>query len=340
MSKNYPYSRSEEMAWSPKEASQNMSALAADNGTGGNDHSSRGWMTAHALYMKHQYPSTNLSNVDLDYCNAGFKPVLAALWDQFQEPLILLLLVSAGVSLAIGNGEDAISIAVALTIVCIVGAIQEYKSCKTLQKLVNMVPPTCQVVRNGSTISHFSASELVLGDLILLQAGDRVPADCRLIDSQQVSVDESTLTGETTGVYKTAQGNPQPSQTPTITQQRNVVFCGTCLLEGRARGLVLALGKDTEFGRLANQVSDIESRKSPLQQSVDHLGKLLAALGIVIVAAIALLGIFLGRNLYRGGVVGRGGNPRRLAHLYDRDVGLGCLEAFKKKRHCEKIACG
>ena len=130
-------------------------------------------------------------------------PILSAFTDQLKEPLIIMLLFSASISLFLGNKADAISIALALTIVSLVAAIQEYRSEKALEKLADLVPHTCTVVRDGRAHDHFPAVDLVVGDLVVLSTGDRVPADIRLIDGVEVSVDESSLTGENSPVNKT-----------------------------------------------------------------------------------------------------------------------------------------
>ena len=227
-------------------------------------------------------------------------PILTCFTGQLKEPLIIMLLVSAGISLFLGNQADAISIALALTIVSLVAAIQEYRSEKALEKLADLVPHTCTVVRDGRAMDHFPAVDLVVGDLIVLSTGDRVPADVRLIDGVEVSVDESSLTGENSPVNKTGMalsitgathgGHPIP-----LTEQTNIVFMGTLLVAGRGRGLVVAVGERTEFGKVAKELKEVEARKSPLQMKIDELGRLLAFASSAAIAVMALVGWLLGR---------------------------------------------
>lgn len=249
-------------------------------------------------------------------------PILRAFVDQLKEPLILMLLFSAGISLFLGNAADAISIALALGIVSLVAAVQEYRSEKALEKLADLVPHTCTVLRDGRARDRFPARELVVGDLIILSTGDRVPADVRLVDGVETSVDESSLTGENGPVDKTGMaltvlggggvvGAPSPSgkgggrsssssssrspPPPPLTEQRNILFMGTLVVSGRGRGLVVAVGERTEFGKVAKELGAVESRKSPLQVKIDELGRILAYASSAGIALMALAGYLLGR---------------------------------------------
>lgn len=226
------------------------------------------------------------------------QPVGAALLEQLKEPLILMLLFSAGISILLGNAADAISIGIALLIVSLVAAVQEYRSEQALEQLAHLVPPTCTCLRDGRVMDHFPARELVVGDLVLLATGDKVPADCRVVDSVELRVDESSLTGENHPVGKTGEGlvlAPSKVKEPSITDQTNVVFCGSLVTAGRGRALVVAVGARTEFGRVAQELQSVTTRKSPLQNKIDELGKRLAYLSSAAIAAIALLGVLMGR---------------------------------------------
>ncbi|KAL3806000.1 hypothetical protein ACHAXA_006420 [Cyclostephanos tholiformis] len=297
-------------------------------------------------------------------CIASISPILRAFYDQLKEPLILMLLFSASISLCLGNGADALSIGMALVIVSLVAAIQEYRSergesssssssssfleCFIPEsfrlnwggsvgfgfgfdpKLADLVPHTCTVLRDGRAHDHFPAKELVIGDLVILTTGDRVPADVRVIDCVELSVDESSLTGENGPVSKTGMaipalggggggggddgvddvcddnvsgggGGSSPLSTavlavpPPITEQRNIVFMGTLVVAGRGRGLVVAVGERTEFGKVAKELGGVESRRSPLQIKIDELSRLLAYASTVGITIMALVGYLLGR---------------------------------------------
>ena len=156
-------------------------------------------------------------------------PVAEQLKEQLKEPLIGMLLFSAGISIILGNTSDAISIGIALFIVSLVAAVQEYRSEKALEALENLVPHKCTVLRDGRVLADFPAKELVVGDLVLLATGDRVPADCRVVDSVELRIDESSLTGENHPVAKTGEGL-NVSNIPSLPQQRNIAFAGVSIL--------------------------------------------------------------------------------------------------------------
>lgn len=246
--------------------------------------------------------------------SSALRPILEALAGQLKEPLILMLLGSAGISVALGNTADAASIAVALLIVSLVAAVQEYRSEKALEQLQNLVPHTCTVLRDGVITSCSStssdsnsssnniksnkvyAAELVVGDLVLLQTGDRVPADCRVVDSVELALDESALTGEHDAVMKTGEGLTHGvAAIPALTEQSNMVFAGTLVNGGRGRAVVVAVGEHTEFGKIAAELAGITSRKSPLQLKIDELSQRLAFVSTAAIVAIAVLGWLMGR---------------------------------------------
>eukprot|EP00531_Pseudo-nitzschia_arenysensis_P000488 CAMPEP_0116147332 /NCGR_PEP_ID=MMETSP0329-20121206/17697_1 /TAXON_ID=697910 /ORGANISM="Pseudo-nitzschia arenysensis, Strain B593" /LENGTH=1032 /DNA_ID=CAMNT_0003643251 /DNA_START=206 /DNA_END=3304 /DNA_ORIENTATION=- len=230
-------------------------------------------------------------------------PVAEQLKEQLKEPLIGMLLFSAAISILLGNTSDAISIGIALFIVGLVAAVQEYRSEKALEKLADLVPHTCTVLRDGRVLDTFPAKELVVGDLVVLATGDRVPADCRVIDSVGLRIDESSLTGENHPVDKTGEGlisnvtmiDHSNAGAPPLPQQRNIAFAGTLVIAGRGRAMVLAVGVHTEFGMVAEELNEVTTRKSPLQVKIDELGKRLAFLSSAVIVCIAIWGVLVGR---------------------------------------------
>ncbi|GAX15717.1 Ca2+-transporting ATPase [Fistulifera solaris] len=224
------------------------------------------------------------------------QPIVEGVMSQFKEPLILMLLGSAGISVILGNVADAVSISIALMIVSLVAAIQEYRSDVALEKLAHLVPHECTVVRDGKVMDDFLAVDLVVGDLVILSTGDRVPADCRIVDSVELMVDESSLTGENHPVAKTGEGLRLPPN-PLLTQQENVAFAGTMVISGRARAIVLAVGCSTEFGKISMELGQVASRKSPLQIKIDELGQRLAFFSSLAIIVIGLWGWLKGRPL-------------------------------------------
>jgi len=222
------------------------------------------------------------------------QPVAEQLKEQLKEPLIGMLLFSALISIILGNTSDAVSIGIALFIVSLVAAVQEYRSEKALEALENLVPHTCTVLRDGRVLTDFLAKELVVGDLVLLATGDRVPADCRVVDSVELRIDESSLTGENHPVAKTGEGL-SVSTIPSLPQQRNIAFAGTLVNAGRGRALVVAVGTRTEFGMVAEELSEVTTPKSPLQVKIDELGKRLALFSGVAIVLIGIIGVCMGR---------------------------------------------
>ena len=175
----YPYSRSEECSWQPEEAARHLASLVTgqrEGVTSATDSAhllSRGWSSGQAPAMRSMFGANRMAgDKDEQHKVNCCLPVLHALMSQLKEPLIVMLLGSAGLSLFLGNTADAISIAIALLIVSLVAAIQEYRSEVALEKLANLVPHTCTVLRDGRVMDGFLARDLVVGDLVLLATGE------------------------------------------------------------------------------------------------------------------------------------------------------------------------
>lgn len=169
-----------------------------------------------------------------DFEVADEEPMWKKYFGQFKEPMILLLLASALISLLMRQYDDAISITVAIIIVVTVAFIQENRAEKEIEALRKLVPPKCVCIREGKT-QHIYARDLVPGDLCILEIGDRIPADLRLTESNELSVDESSFTGETKPSMKTIEPIAFGSRQTSISDRRNVTFMGTHVLNGNAR---------------------------------------------------------------------------------------------------------
>lgn len=216
--------------------------------------------------------------------------------EQFKDPLILLLLGSASLSVLVGQYEDAISIAVAVVIVGSVAFIQELRSEQTLEALSTLIPHRCNVVRNGIT-SNVSADELVPGDVIKLLTGDRVPADARIIKCSCLHADESSLTGESEPKEKHQNALPNLPDDASISERSNIVFMGTLITSGSASCIVVATNVSTEFGKVFQEMKEIENRRTPLQIKMDELGKKLSIFSFGIIACIGIIGVIQGKPL-------------------------------------------
>nr|CCA25931.1 putative Ptype ATPase [Albugo laibachii Nc14] len=223
------------------------------------------------------------------------EPIYKKFLGQFNDPLILLLMASGAVSIIMGHLDDAISIGVAITIVVTVAFVQEYRSEKTLEALKELVPPRCKVLRDGASCETF-AKELVPGDIILINVGDRVPADARLLEAVDLEVDESNLTGETLPVCKHTK-RIENAETHPIAERKNIVYMGTLIRAGRGRAVVYGIGHKTEFGLVFDAMHSVEDRKTPLQLSMDQLGKHLSMFSLGIISVICLIGTVQGKGL-------------------------------------------
>ena len=260
------------------------------------------------------------------------EPLWKRFLQQFQETLILLLLGSAAVSLFMGNIEDAISIAAAVTIVVTVGFVQEYRSEKSLEALSRLVPHYANLIRNADTLNGnastpvdekkserpaeqynqtVSAVSLVVGDLVSFYTGDRIPADVRISHCTDLTIDESNLTGENEPVSKFSGSldkpthRRQPSEYHSagagtvgadlrLNDQTNVAFMGTLVRSGYGHGIVIGTGGATEFGAVSKSLEEIESPRTPLQVSMDRLGKDLSYMSFGVIGFIMLVGLWRG----------------------------------------------
>ncbi|KAK6617086.1 ATPase, P-type (transporting), HAD superfamily, subfamily IC [Polyplax serrata] len=213
--------------------------------------------------------------------------------EQFKNPLIMLLLGSAFVSICMKQFDDAVSITIAIIIVVTVAFVQEYRSEKSLQALTKLVPPTCNCLRNGQ-LKTFYARDLVPGDVVYLNVGDRVPADIRLFESVDLAIDESSFTGETEPAVKIVS---PIVKTNDHTSKRNVAFMGTLVRCGNGKGIVVNIGENSEFGSVFKMMQAEESPKTPLQKSMDALGQQLSFYSFCIIGLIMLLGWLQGKAL-------------------------------------------
>jgi Ca2+-transporting ATPase len=213
------------------------------------------------------------------------------LLDQFRNFLIVVLMCAAVVAGLIGDVKDAVAIAVVLVFNALLGFVQEYRAEQSLAALRRMLVAHARVRRDGTT-TEVSAEVLVPGDVVLLEAGDRVPADGRLIVARGAELDESSLTGESNSVGK--QTEPLASVATPLADRSNLAFMNTVVTRGRVELLVTATGSATEVGALAGMLERAESGPTPLQLQLDVLGKRLA-----LVAAGAVL-VYFALGLVRG----------------------------------------
>jgi Ca2+-transporting ATPase len=205
---------------------------------------------------------------------------------QFSDILICILLVAAAISMLVGEMGDAITILVIVALNGLLGFVQEWKAENAIEALQQMLEPRCSVVRNGRE-QVIDSKNLTSGDIVVLKIGDRVPADIRLTQALNVKVDESSLTGESDSVNKSADALTRSAP---LAEQSSMVWMGTALTNGRARGIVVAIGMNTEFGRIAQLTQSVDQETTPLQQQLGQLGKQLGILSVAVSVGVAVVG--------------------------------------------------
>jgi len=211
---------------------------------------------------------------------------------QFKDFLMLILAIAIIVSLLIGETADAVVIAIILFASGVLGFVQEYKAEKSLELLKKMSSPKVKVIRDGVE-RIIDTNELVPGDAILLEVGDKIPADCRVIKSYSLAVDESILTGESVPVSKTSEILPENLS---LGERKNLVFSGTVVTFGRGTCLVYATGMNTEFGKIAKMIQSVKKEMTPLQKNLGGVGKVLGISALIICSLVAALGILRGHD--------------------------------------------
>lgn len=222
---------------------------------------------------------------------AKFSPLKLFL-SQFKDVLIIILVIAASISLGVSFLEKDGSITESLLIyaivlaIAVVGFLNEYKAERTVEALKKLMSHTCRV-RRGSNELEIPVSDLVPGDIVLLDEGKKVPADMRLLMANRLQVNEASLTGESVPVGK----HIEPiEESPALGDQRNMLFSGTLVTTGTAEAVVVATAASTEIGKIAKMVSDVEQEDTPMQKKLDDLGK---KLGLAIMAICVLVFVII-----------------------------------------------
>jgi Ca2+-transporting ATPase len=211
------------------------------------------------------------------------------LLSQFQNVLIVILLIATVLSVVVGHAVEAIAIAVIVLFAVLLGFIQEFRAERAIEALRQMAAPLATVIRGGRE-QQIAAREIVPGDIVLLHAGDKIPADARLLEAVNLKLEEAALTGESVAVEKETEPLTDPEAG--VGDRTNMVHAGTAVAYGRGRAVVVATGMHTEFGQIAQMLHTVESRQTPLQQNLAKVGRVLAISALAIVALIVALGIF------------------------------------------------
>jgi P-type Ca2+ transporter type 2C len=225
--------------------------------------------------------------------DSGTKNPLMILWEQLSAAMVIILIMAAVLSGLLGDLKNAIAITAIVILNALLGFTQEFKAEKAMAALKKLTVPSVRVRRAGE-IKTISSRELVTGDVVLLEAGNLVPADCRVLESFNLRIQESALTGESEPVEKNS--DSIKGDIP-IADKRNMAYMGTTVTYGRGQVAVLETGMKTELGRIAKLIQHAGQEPTPLQKRLDKLGKQLVVVALGIFGIVFVLGLFRGEDV-------------------------------------------
>lgn len=255
-----------------------LAALSVDAETGLSSHEARRRMERHGGNVLHRRkPASGVS----------------ILLDQFRSAVVLLLIAAVIAGALIGEYVEAVAVALVLVVNTIVGFLTERRAVRSVEGLRKLASTVADVERDDRR-DELDAVKLVPGDIVSVEAGDRVPADIRLIEAFELTAVESALTGESSPVSKSLEA---VDADVSIADRTNMLFLGTTVLSGRGRGVVVATGLDTEVGRVAQLVDQAQTVQAPLQRGLERLGRSLSVAVVLLVLALLLVGLLRGLDL-------------------------------------------
>ncbi len=214
---------------------------------------------------------------------------LSMLWDQFNNFVVILLIVASLISALLGEWVDAAAILAIVVLNAVLGIVQERRAEEALAALKKLAAPEAHTLRDGQRVT-VPARELVPGDIVFLEAGNFVPADVRLLEAINLRVEEASLTGESLPVQKNA--TIQLDGNVPLGDRRNTAFMGTVVSYGRGRGVVTSTGMNTQLGLIATMLQNVETEQTPLQRRLDELGKTLSIGALALVAVVFVVALF------------------------------------------------
>lgn len=257
---------------------------------------------------------------------------------QFKDFMVIILLIATLISGLLGENIDAIAIILIVILNGVLGFIQERKAEKSLQALKELTAPKTYVLREGKW-AEVSTTELVVGDIVKIESGNRISSDIRLIESKSLYVDESALTGESVPSLKHA--NSIKHDDMIIADQDNMLFKGTLAVKGSGIGIVVATGMQTEMGKIADLIQTTKTIVTPLQRKLEQLGKVLIAIAIVLTALVVLAGIWHGHDVYTmflaGVSLAVAAIPEGLPAIVTVSLALGVQRMIKRKAIVRKL---
>jgi len=223
------------------------------------------------------------------------KSLFSMIFDQLKDFLVIILIVAAVISILLGETLDGIIILAIVILNTFLGVYQENKASNALKALKEMASPHAKVLRDGGVI-EVASSDIVVGDIVIMDAGDYVPADVRLIESNNMKIDEAALTGESVPVEKDAKA--VLTEDASLGDRVNCGYMGTLITYGRGRGVVTQIGMETQMGNIAGMLNESPEEATPLQQKLDSLGKLLGMICLGVCVVIFALGLLRGMEFF------------------------------------------
>lgn len=219
---------------------------------------------------------------------------LGMFFGQFKDVMVMILLAATAVSVLLGEISDAVTIILIVLLNAILGFIQEYRTEHTLEALKSMTSPTAKCYRDN-VLKEIDAATLVMDDIIEVEAGDRIPADCVIQKAASFYADESILTGESESVNKKVE---ILSDSDNSLNKPNIVYCGTSATKGTCQARVIATGKHTQMGKISELLTDIDSEPTPLQKRLAELGKIVAIICLIVCVAVFGAGVIRGEDVF------------------------------------------
>ena len=258
------------------------------------------------------------------------EPLWRMVLEAATEPFVLMLALAGGLAILVGEVRDGLLVLVGLLPIVGADVVTEYRGERALEALRDASAPVARV-RRGGTVGTVPAAELVPGDVVLLQGGDIVPADARIVRADRLLIDRSVLTGES--IPEEGRVDPDPADAP-LASRRALAYSGTSVVGGRGEGIVVAIGRATEFGRIAGGLASRERRRSPLQRELDRLVRILLVVAIGLIVFTSGMGFLrghpLGENVLAGISSAIAAIPEEPPVLLAVILGLGAYRLLKR----------
>ncbi|MCX7005355.1 MAG: cation-translocating P-type ATPase, partial [bacterium] len=267
-------------AWHTQSTAETLAALASDAQHG---------LTEHVAAQRLAQEGPN------ELVDCGTKSPWVILREQLTGIMVLILIAASAVSLVLGDLKDAVAIAVIVVLNAVLGFMQEFKAEKAMAALRKYATPSVRVVRDGR-VQEITSLALVTGDVILIEAGMRIPADARVLECANLRIEEAALTGESEPVEKTTEC--ARALDLSLGDRRNMLYMGTVASYGRGKAVVTATGMRTELGKIAEKMQTVERQATPLQKRLEELARGLALAALVVVTLVFAVGLWRGEQLY------------------------------------------